>query len=109
MISLKAFPQKEKSTKDTSLMTKILLYLLVLFHHLGIIGFLVSVPLLVMNEPFWVWLPVNTWILHLIFSPVLVCPLTIWENKLRKKLGWEKIDTFFKHYYIRPYKQWRKK
>ena len=36
----------------------------------------------------------------LIFSPVFVCPLTIWENRLRKKLGWEKIGTFFKHYYI---------
>ena len=90
-------------------MTNILLYLLVLFHHLGIIGFLISVPLLVINEPLWVWLPVNTWILHLIFSPVLVCPLTIWENRLRKKLGWEKIDTFFKHYYIRTYKKWQKK
>ena len=90
-------------------MTKIFLYLLVLFHHLGILGFLVSAPLLMIKEPFWVWLPVNTWILHLIFSPVLVCPLTIWENRLRKKLGWEKIDTFFKHYYIRPYKRWRQK
>jgi hypothetical protein len=87
--------------------TKIFLYLLVLLHHLGTIGFLVS--LLIIKEPFWVWFPVNTWIMHLIFSPVLVCPLTIWENRLRKKLGWEKIGTFFKHYYIRPYKKWQQK
>lgn len=68
-------------------MTKIFLYLLVLLHHLGMLGFLLSTVLLIINEPFWVWLPINTWILHLIFSPVLVCPLTIWENRLRKKLG----------------------
>jgi len=90
-------------------MTKITLYFLVLFHHLGILGFLVSSPLLIVVEPFWIWLPLNTLILHLIFSPVLVCPLTIWENRLRKKLGLEKIGTFIKHYYIIPYKRWRKK
>jgi len=89
--------------------TKIFLYLLVLLHHLGIVGFLVSAPLLMITEPFWVWLPLNTWMMHLIFSPVLVCPLTIWENRLRNKLGWEKIGTFFKHYYIRPYKKWQQK
>ena len=90
-------------------MTKIFLYLLIVMHHLGIIGFLVSVPLLMIQEPLWVWLPVNTWILYLIFSPSLVCPLTVWENRFRKKLGWEKIGTFIKHYYIIPYTRWQKK
>ena len=85
------------------------LRLLVIFHHLGILGFLVSAPMLIIKTPFWIWLPLNTWILHLIFSPVLVCPLTIWENRLRRKLSLEQIDTFFKHYYIRPYKRWQKK
>ena len=86
-------------------MTKIFLYFLVLFHHLGILGFLVSAPLLMIKEPFWVWLPVNTWIMHLIFSPVLVCPLTIWENRLRRKLDKPELKTFFLHYYIKPIKR----
>ena len=42
-----------------------------------------------------------------IFTSFGLHALTIWENKLRKKLG-GKIDTFFKHYYIRPYKQLKK-
>ena len=101
--------KKKKTIRKSYIMYLIWLRLLVIFHHLGILGFLVSAPMLMIKTPFWVWLPLNTWILHLIFSPVLVCPLTIWENRLRKKLGWEKIDTFFKHYYIRPYKRWRQK
>jgi hypothetical protein len=44
-------------------------------------------------------------IMHLIFSPVLVCPATIWENRLRRKLGKKEIKTFFLHYYIKPLKR----
>lgn len=87
-------------------MTKLSLYLLVTIHHLSIIGFIITPPLLIIYEPFWVWLPLNTWILHLMFSPAMVCPVTIWENRLRRRLGMDKIDTFVKHYYIRPYKRW---
>ena len=59
----------------------------------------------IFNEPFWIWVPVNIWVMHLMFSPVLVCPATIWENRLRRKLGKPEIKTFFLHYYIKPLKQ----
>jgi len=88
-------------------MYKTLYVLLISIHHLGILGFLLSAPLLMVNEPFWVWAPVNTWILHLIFSPVLVCPLTIWENRLRDRLGKTRIKSFIKHHYIKPFIRWK--
>ena len=84
---------------------KILFYFLV-YIHFKVILLLVVVPFfLIFNEPFWIWVPVNIWIMHLIFSPVLVCPATIWENRLRRKLGKPKIKTFFKHYFIKPLKR----
>jgi len=43
--------------------------------------------------------------MHIIFSPVLVCPATIWENRLRRKLDKPEIKTFFLHYYIKPIKR----
>ena len=60
---------------------------------------------LIVTEPFWVWVPINIWIMHLMFSPVLVCPATIWENRLRRKLGMPEIKTFFLHYFIKPLKR----
>ena len=59
----------------------------------------------IFNEPFWIWVPINIWILHLVFSPVLVCPATVWENRLRRRLGMGEIKTFFLHYFIKPLKK----
>ena len=84
---------------------KILFYSLV-YIHFKVILLLAVIPFfLIFNEPFWIWVPVNIWIMHIIFSPVLVCPATIWENRLRRKLGKPEIKTFFKHYFIKPFKR----
>ena len=84
---------------------KLLFKLLVFLHHLAIIILIISPVLLIIKQPFYVWVPLNIWILHLMFSPVLVCPATIWENRLRRILGKKEIKTFFKHYYIEPLKK----
>ena len=80
----------------------ILLYSLVVVHFIIILLLFITPVFLIINEPFWIWVPVNIWIMHLMFSPVLVCPATIWENRLRRKLGMPEIKTFFYHYYIVP-------
>mgnify|MGYP001166359761 CR=1 FL=1 len=84
---------------------KILFWILVIGHHFAILSLFFCPFYLMINEPFWIWLPVNIWILHLMFSPVLVCPATIWENRLRRKLEMPEIKTFFLHYYIKPIKK----
>ena len=77
---------------------KLLFKLIFFFHHLAIITLVISPILLVVTQPFYIWVPLNIWILHLMFSPVLVCPATMWENRLRRRLGKKEIKTFFKHY-----------
>lgn len=84
---------------------KILFYMLVFFHHITIILLIVTPAYLLIYTPFYIWIPLNIWVLHLMFSPVLVCPATIWENRLRRKLGKKEIKTFFYHYYIKPLKK----
>ena len=79
---------------------QILFYLLVFFHHVFIILTILTPFYVTFNEPFWIWVPINIWITHLMFSPVLVCPATIWENRLRRRLNKPEIKTFFLHYYI---------
>jgi hypothetical protein len=83
-------------------MDKLLFRFLVISHHIFIILLILTPPLVLFNEPFWVSIPIVVWVLHLMFSPVLVCPATIWENRLRRKLGKEEIKTFFYHYYVKP-------
>jgi len=83
---------------------KILLLLLIIGHHISCLLLIIAPFYLIVYEPFWIWLPLNIWILHVIFSPVLVCPGTMWENRLRRRLGMPEIKTFFKHYYIEPLK-----
>jgi len=87
------------------MLTRILFYLLVSIHFKVIILLCITPIYLMLNEPFWIWLPVNIWIMHLMFSPVLVCPATIWENRLRRKLGKPEIKTFFAYYFIKPVKR----
>ena len=87
------------------MLTKLLFYFLVFSHHISIILLIITPIFLIINEPFWIWVPINIWIMHLMFSPVLVCPATIWENRLRRKLGKKEIKTFFLHYYIKPLKR----
>jgi len=71
-------------------------------HHISIWIILASIPLLFINEPLWVSLPLSTWIMHLIFNP-LECPYTRLENYLRRTLGLQEISTFISHYYKKPY------
>ena len=85
--------------------TKLLFYSLMVIHHIFIILLMVTPFFVMINEPFWIWVPINVWVMHLMFSPVLVCPATIWENRLRRKLGKPEIKTFFLHYYIKPLKR----
>ena len=83
-------------------MNKLLLYSLVVIHFIVILLLIITPPLVIIMEPFWVSIPICIWVMHLMFSPVLVCPATIWENRLRRKLEMPEIKTFFYHYFIVP-------
>ena len=84
---------------------KLILFLVVFSHHLYIVAILISIPFLIFNTSWYVFLPLLTWILYLGFSQILDCPWTNLENRYRLKIGIPTIDTFIKHYYIKPYKK----
>jgi len=84
---------------------KLILFLVVSSHHFYIVAILASIPFLIFNASWYVSLPLLTWLLYLGFSQILDCPWTSLENRYRKKIGMPTIDTFIKHYYVKPYKK----
>ena len=71
-------------------------------HHIGLWTITASAPLLFINEPIWIALPLSAWIIHLALNK-LDCPYTRLENYLRRKLELQEISTFISHYYKKPY------
>ena len=81
---------------------RVWLSITIVTHHIALWTIVASVPLLFINEPIWITLPLSAWIMHLGFNRV-DCPYTRLENNLRRKLGLEEISTFISHYYKKPY------
>ena len=53
--------------------------------------------------PWYVCLPLFSFIALISFSRVLDCPMTRYENKLRVQLGRPTIKGFIGHYFLKPY------
>jgi len=76
---------------------EILLFLIQWLHWTFLILTGVSVPLLLICEPFYISLPLCAWIMHLAFSRTLECPWTRLENYYRSKTGRKEIGGFISH------------
>mgnify|MGYP001261251687 CR=1 FL=1 len=57
--------------------------------------------------PWYIALPLCTFIGVISTSRVLDCPLTRLENKLRKDVGLSQIKGFIGHYFLKPYVRMR--
>lgn len=53
--------------------------------------------------PWYVCLPLCSFIMLISFSRVLDCPMTRYENKLRVQVGRPTIKGFIGHYFLKPY------
>ena len=53
--------------------------------------------------PWYVCLPLCSFIALISFSRVLDCPMTRYENKIRVRLGKPTIKGFIGHYFLKPY------
>lgn len=84
---------------------KIILYTIIVLHWIFLIGTGISIPLIILCEPFYISLPLCAWIMHLTFSRVLDCPWTRLENIYRSKCGIPEIKTFLGHYIVKPYRR----
>ena len=83
---------------------KIAWMILVIFH-IGVVfgnaAAFVSLPFL---TPWYIALPMCSFICLITFSRELRCPLTNLENSMRKKMGKKEIRGFIGHYMWRPMK-----
>ncbi|MBC8408769.1 MAG: DUF2784 family protein [Rhodobacteraceae bacterium] len=73
---------------------------IVVIHLLVVIGNVAALFVLPLLTPWYIALPLTTWILVLSTSRNLDCPLTRFENKLRNKINKPQIKGFIKHYII---------
>ena len=53
--------------------------------------------------PWYICLPLCSFIILISFSRVLDCPMTRYENKLRVQVGRPTIKGFIGHYFLKPY------
>ena len=53
--------------------------------------------------PWYICLPLCSFIALISFSRVLDCPMTRYENKLRVQVGRPTIKGFIGHYFLKPY------
>jgi len=97
-------------TDSLKLMLVVVLHWLVVFGNFGAFfilvynGFSPS-----QNPPWYVCLPLCTFIGVITFSRVIDCPMTRYENKIRKRLGKQMIGGFIKHYLMKPYVKAKRK
>ena len=89
------------------------LLLVVLIHHAVVIGNFSAFFILAFQGftpygfPWYIALPLCSFIVLVSFSKVLDCPMTQYENKLRREVGKPEIRGFMKHYIMRPYARFR--
>ncbi|MEC9450872.1 MAG: DUF2784 family protein [Chloroflexota bacterium] len=91
------------SAQEKKLIDYILLYSVIISHHVYIILFIASVPVMIIKAPWYISVPLISWFLNASIGQGWICPWTTLENKLRKKVGYPQIDAFVKHYYVKPY------
>ena len=93
----------------TNPLKHIKLLIVVLLHWMVVIGnfcafFILAYQGLTPNGmPWYVCLPLCSFIALISFSRVLDCPMTRYENKMRVKLGKPTIKGFIGHYFLKPY------
>ena len=91
------------ATTDKKIFDHVILYSIIISHHTYIFLFIISLPVMILNAPWYISVPLFSWFLNAAIGQGWICPWTALENKYRKKVGMPTIDTFVKHYYIKPY------
>tara|TARA_Y100000034_G_scaffold35064_2_gene43031 strand:- start:16455 stop:16922 length:468 start_codon:yes stop_codon:yes gene_type:complete len=85
------------------------LALVVVTHWALIFGNFASFVILPFYTSWYIALPLMSYIGLLTFSRVLDCPLTKFENKIRRSLGMSEVKGFIGHYLIKPYVRQRRR
>jgi hypothetical protein len=83
---------------------KIAMVLVILWHMAIVIINVVAFFVLPFLLPVWVWVPIDSFILTVMFTRE-ICPLTRLENSIRISIGLPRIGGFVGHYFVRPVRQ----
>lgn len=84
--------------------TRFVFYTLVFAHFLIVLGNTAALFVLPLMEPWYIALPLMSFLVWHATSRTADCPLTRMENALRRHLGMKQIGGFIGHYMIRPVK-----
>ncbi|GIS28944.1 MAG: hypothetical protein CM15mP129_11410 [Chloroflexota bacterium] len=91
-------------TTDKKISDQIILYSIIISHHTYIFLFIISLPVMILNAPWYISVPLFSWFLNAAIGQGWICPWTALENKYRKKgFGKAILIHFLKHYYIKPF------
>ena len=93
----------EENKRELALKTT--LYFIIIGHWLVIIGNLLAFFLLPFLSPWYIALPIMSYIGLLTFSRVLDCPMTKLENTIRQQMNLPEIKGFIGHYMLKPLKR----
>lgn len=78
----------------------LLLFFIIALHFFVVIGNLITFFIIPFLQPWYIALPICSLIVTLSFGRPGDCPLTRFENKIRKELGLSQIKGFIKHYFF---------
>tara|TARA_B100000809_G_C15020606_1_gene488297 strand:- start:662 stop:1114 length:453 start_codon:yes stop_codon:yes gene_type:complete len=81
-----------------------LFHVIVTLHIAVIVINLLAFFILPFLYPIWVWMPINSFILTVMFQREQ-CPLTRLENTVRVAIGRKKIGGFIGHYFVKPFRK----
>jgi hypothetical protein len=84
---------------------RILWFLLVIFHLAVVIGNAIAFFIVPFLTPWYIALPICSFIFLVSFSKEIKCPLTNWENEVRIKIGKRRIGGFIGYYVVKPIKK----
>lgn len=97
-------------TDSLKLMIVVIIHWIIVFGNFSAFFILAFEGLTPSQDPPWyIALPLCTFIALITFSRVIDCPLTRFENKIRSRLGKDTIGGFMKHYLIKPYARAKRK
>ncbi len=91
-----------------SLKLRTALGFIVILHCTLIFGNITAFAILPFFTSWYIALPLMSYIGLLTFSRVLDCPLTRFENKLRRSLEIPEIKGFIGHYLVKPYVRYKR-
>jgi len=82
----------------------VLLVLLAAFHMAIVVLDAIAIVMIAILCPWWISLPLGTIGVNVYYQSIdKGCPFTVWENRIRHRLGMAEVDNFLRWYFVDPF------